>query len=292
MSTVGALDPHAVRSSEASWLQPAGETDPPALIRTEGLTRLFGTVRAVDRLDLAVTGGEIFGLLGPNGAGKTTTIKMLITLLQPTSGTAAVAGADIRREPALVRRRIGYVPQLVSADGSLTARENLRLSARLYHLPRESREGAIAESLAFMGLTDVGDRLVRTYSGGMVRRLELAQAMLHSPMVLFLDEPTVGLDPTARANVWDRVARLRDDIGTTILLTTHYMDEADELCDRIGVMHRGRLARVGTPAQLKDEVGPGASLDDVFVALTGTDLEIEGAFRDIGRTRRTANRLG
>ncbi|HET9614238.1 MAG TPA: ATP-binding cassette domain-containing protein [Candidatus Limnocylindrales bacterium] len=264
----------------------------PPPIETHGLTRTFGPLRAVDALDLTVAPSEIFGLLGPNGAGKTTTIKMLITLLAPTSGSAIVAGADITRDSAEVRRRIGYVPQLVSADGSLTARENLRLSAKLYHLPSGGREAAIDGSLRFMGLADVGDRLVRTYSGGMVRRLELAQAMLHRPAVLFLDEPTVGLDPTARGNVWERVRRLRDESGTTILLTTHYMEEADELCDRIGVMDHGRLARVGTPQELKDEVGPGATLDDVFTALTGTDLEIEGGFRDIGRTRRTAKRLG
>jgi ABC-2 type transport system ATP-binding protein len=264
----------------------------PAPIRTDALTRTFGTLRAVDGLDLTVEPGEIFGLLGPNGAGKTTTIKMLITLLSPTAGSATVAGADIARDPADVRRRIGYVPQLVSADGSLTARENLRLSAKLYHLPSRGRDAAIDDSLRFMGLSDVRDRLVRTYSGGMVRRLELAQAMLHRPAVLFLDEPTVGLDPTARGNVWDRVRRLRDESGTTILLTTHYMEEADELCDRIGVMDHGRLAAIGTPKQLKDQVGPSASLDDVFTALTGTDLQIEGGFRDIGRTRRTAKRLG
>ena len=266
----------------------AGE--PP--IVTSGLTRDYGRTRAADHVDLQVQPGEIFGLLGPNGAGKTTTIKMLITLLPPTSGSATVAGADVVRDPAVVRRRIGYVPQLVSADGALTGRENLRVSARLYHVPGSEREPAIDESLEFMGLADVGDRMVRTYSGGMVRRLELAQAMLHRPEVLFLDEPTVGLDPVARAAVWDRVDRLRDRDGTTIMLTTHYMDEADELCDRIALMHRGRIASVGSPAELKSAVGPAASLDDVFAALTGTDLEIGGSFRDIGRTRRTAQRLG
>jgi ABC-2 type transport system ATP-binding protein len=266
--------------------------DRDAPISTRGLTRDYGSVRAADHVDLDVKAGEIFGLLGPNGAGKTTTIKMLITLLPPTTGTAFVAGADVIRDPSIVRRRIGYVPQLVSADGSLTGRENLRLSARLYHVPGAEREAGITESLEFMGLADVGNRMVRTYSGGMVRRLELAQAMLHRPRVLFLDEPTVGLDPTARAAVWDRVERLRERDGTTILLTTHYMDEADELCDRIALMHRGRVAAVGTPAELKAQVGAGATLDDVFGVLTGTDLEIGGTFRDIGRTRRTAQRLG
>ncbi len=278
------------RSTETAG--PAAPSGAAAPVVTTALTRRYGSVTAADALDLSIAPGEIFGLLGPNGAGKTTTIKMLITLLPPTSGTALVAGADIVREPGLVRRRIGYVPQLVSADGSLTGRENLRLSARLYHLDRARRELEIADGLAFMGLADVADRMVRTYSGGMVRRLELAQAMLHRPVVLFLDEPTVGLDPTARAAVWERVRGLRERDGTTILLTTHYMDEADELCDRIAVMHAGRLAAIGTPAELKDHVGPDASLDDVFAALTGTDLEIGGTFRDIGRTRRTAKRLG
>ena len=270
----------------------ASDGEASAPIKTRGLTRDYGPNRAADHVDLDVGRGEIFGLLGPNGAGKTTTIKMLITLLPPTSGSALVAGADIVREPGVVRRRIGYVPQLVSADGSLTGRENLRLSARLYHVPGPLREPAIDESLAFMGLADVGDRMVRTYSGGMVRRLELAQAMLHRPQVLFLDEPTVGLDPTARAAVWERVEGLRERNATTILLTTHYMEEADELCDRIALMNGGRIAAIGTPAELKSAVGPGASLDDVFSALTRTDLEIGGTFRDIGRTRRTAHRLG
>jgi ABC-2 type transport system ATP-binding protein len=262
-----------------------------APIVTHGLTRRYGALTAADALDLEVRAGEIFGLLGPNGAGKSTTIKMLITLLPPTSGTAMVAGADIVRDPGTVRRRIGYVPQLVSADGALTARENLLLSARLYHLPRDGRDAAIAEELEFMGLHDVADRQVRTFSGGMIRRLELAQAMLHRPTVLFLDEPTVGLDPVARAAVWDRVEGLRERDGTTILLTTHYMDEADVLCDRIAVMHAGHLASIGTPTELKTAIRPGASLDDVFAALTGADLGI-GGFRDIGRTRRAARRMG
>jgi ABC-2 type transport system ATP-binding protein len=269
----------------------ATSTGAVAPIVTHDLTRMYGALTAANEIDLEVKAGEIFGLLGPNGAGKSTTIKMLITLLPPTSGTATVAGADIVRDPGTVRRRIGYVPQLVSADGALTARENLLLSARLYHLPRGSRDAAIAEELDFMGLLDVADKQVRTFSGGMVRRLELAQAMLHRPAVLFLDEPTVGLDPVARAAVWDRVERLRERDGTTILLTTHYMDEADALCDRIGVMYAGVLASIGTPTELKTAVRPGASLDDVFAALTGADLGM-GGFRDIGRTRRAARRLG
>ena len=261
-------------------------------IVARGLTRRFGQVVAVEALDLLVPRGEILGLLGPNGAGKTTTIKILTTLIPPSSGVATVAGWDIGAAAAMVRRRIGYVPQLVSADGSLTGRENLQLSARLYHLPRDGRQASITDALDFMGLVDAADRLVRTYSGGMVRRLELAQAMLHRPAVMFLDEPTVGLDPTARAAVWERILGLRDEHGTTILLTTHYMDEAEELCDRIGVMHRGRLVAIDSPDELKRRTGPGASLDDVFADLTGAGLETGGTFRDVGRTRRTAKRLG
>jgi len=175
----------------------------------------------------------VFGLLGPNGAGKTTTIKMLITLLPATSGSATVAGHDIAHEARAVRRSIGYVPQLLSSDGALSARENLDISGPVPHSRPERRE-RIDEALRFMGLMDVGDNLVRTYSGGMVRRLEIAQAMLHAPPVLFLDEPTVGLDPTARRAVWEHVRKLRELEGTTILLTTHYMDEAAELCERSG----------------------------------------------------------
>jgi ABC-2 type transport system ATP-binding protein len=267
----------------------------PPSIQTTGLTRRFGTTTAVDALSLDVDPGEMFGLLGPNGAGKTTTIKVLITLLPPTSGTANVAGHDIIREPRLVRRSIGYVPQLLSSDGALTARENLDISGRLYHIPGAERRERIDDALRFMGLVDVGDDLVRTFSGGMVRRLEIAQAMLHGPPVLFLDEPTVGLDPTARRAVWEHVQKLREREGTTILLTTHYMDEAAELCDRVGIMHLGKLVALGTPASLATEVGPGASLDDVFTHFTGSELDDAaggGTYRDVARTRRTARRLG
>jgi ABC-2 type transport system ATP-binding protein len=261
-------------------------------VETFALSRTFGEIVAVDRVDLTVTGNEVFGLLGPNGAGKTTMIKMLTTLLPPTGGSARVAGHDVVAEPGAVRTSIGYVPQLLSADGALTGRENLRLSARLYHMPRSERDGRIDESLRFMALTEPADRLVRTYSGGMVRRLELAQAMLHRPAVLFLDEPTIGLDPTARGAVWDHVRDLRAATGTTILITTHYMEEAELLCDRLAVMHRGVIAAIGTPAELKTRVGPGATLDDVFRHFTGADIDEGGRFRDVARTRRTASRLG
>ncbi|MGH2407907.1 MAG: ABC transporter ATP-binding protein [Candidatus Limnocylindrales bacterium] len=260
-------------------------------IQTRALTRRFDKVLAVDHLDLTVD-DEVFGLLGPNGAGKTTTIKMLITLLPPTSGDAHVAGFDIARQAGSVRRRIGYVPQLLSADSALTGRENLELSAGLYHLPRSERAVRIDGAMRFMELASVADRVVRTYSGGMIRRLELAQAMLHEPPVLFLDEPTVGLDPNGRDTVWTRIRQLRDRDGTTVLLTTHHMDEADALCDRVAIMHLGVVATMGTPAELKAAVGPGATLDDVFRKATGTAIEAGGTYRDVARTRRTASRLG
>ncbi len=261
-------------------------------IECSALTRRFDAVTAVDSLTLDVPEGEMFGLLGPNGAGKTTTIKMLITLLDPTSGRARVAGHDVAANARDVRRSIGYVPQLLSSDGTLTARENLDISGRLYHVPRAERRERIEELLSFMGLAEVGDRLVRTFSGGMIRRLEIAQAMLHRPAVLFLDEPTVGLDPVARKAVWGHVRTLRERDGTTVMLTTHYMEEADALCERVGIMHLGRLVALGTPAELSAQVGPGASLDAVFTHFTGTGLEDGGSFRDVARTRRTARRLG
>jgi ABC-2 type transport system ATP-binding protein len=263
-----------------------------AAIRTDRLTRRFGEILAVDALDLEIRAGELFGLLGPNGAGKTTTIKMLTTLLPPSGGSATVAGADVTHESGLVRSRIGYVPQLISADGALTGLENIELSARLYHLSRQTRDQRIPEVVEFMALGEAVHRLARTYSGGMIRRLELAMAMLHRPAVLFMDEPTLGLDPTARTAVWDHVLRLREAEGTTILLTTHYMDEAEELCDRLAIMHRGRIAAIGSAADLEAEVGPGATLEDVFARLTGAGLDSGGTFRDIARARRTASRLG
>jgi ABC-2 type transport system ATP-binding protein len=266
-------------------------TETPA-IATTALTRQYDTLLAVDRLDLSIATGTIFGLLGPNGAGKSTTVKMLTTLLPPSSGTATVAGFDIVGEPARVRRAIGYVPQLVSADGGLTAAENLALSAALYDISRRVERARIADALAFMGLSDAAHQLVRTFSGGMVRRLEIAQALLHQPAVLFLDEPTIGLDPIARQAVWERLRESRRQFGTTILITTHDMEEADVLCDRLAIMHRGRIAAIGSPAELKARTGPGASLADVFAAFAGSTINDEGNFRDVTLARRTAGRLG
>ena len=263
---------------------------PPA-VATTGLTRRFNGLVAVDHLDLTVGHGAFFGLLGSNGAGKTTTIRMLTTLLPPSSGTASVAGFDIVRQPREVRRRIGYVPQLVSADSGLTGRENLMLSARLYAIPRAERAERIGQALAFMGLTEAADAVVKTYSGGMIRRLEIAQCMLHRPGVLFLDEPTVGLDPRARHAVWDRLRELRSQLGTSVLLTTHDMDEADALCDDVAIMQLGRIVVSGTPKDLKAAAGADATMDDVFVRHTGGEIDEGGTYREVARTRRTARRL-
>lgn len=260
-------------------------------IATAQLTRRFGDLTAVDAVSVEVRAGEIFGLLGPNGAGKSTMIKMLTTLLPPTSGRARVAGFDVVTEPAQVRRRIGYVPQVLSADGALTGYENLLVSARLYGIPRAEHRQRIEEALGVVGLGDAAHTLVRRYSGGMIRRLELAQSMLHRPAVLFMDEPTVGLDPVARRAVWEHVRLLRQTVGATMLITTHYMDEAEELCDRVAVMHRGRVAAVGAPAELRAQVGAGATLDDVFMHVTGASLDSGGSYREVLRTRRTARRL-
>jgi ABC-2 type transport system ATP-binding protein len=237
--------------------------------------------------------GEVFGLLGPNGAGKTTTIKMLTTLLPPTSGQALIAGFDIVQQSAEVRRVIGYVPQMLSADWTLTGYENLLVFAKLYDIPRKEREARIGGALAYMGLQDAAHEVVRTYSGGMIRRLEIAQSMLHRPRVLFLDEPTLGLDPVARRVVWKQIEKLRVDYGTTVLLTTHFMDEADTLCDRVAIMHLGKVVVVGTPAELKSSLdGRGATMDDVFVHYAGGTSELEGDYSETRRTRLTARRLG
>jgi len=263
-----------------------------AAVETSALTRRFGHLTAVDRLDLRVARGEIFGLLGANGAGKSTLMKMLTTLLRPTSGSAVVAGFDIVRAPADVRRHIGYVPQLLSADGALTGYENLRLSAKLYALPTAERTARIADALTFMGLADAAHKLVRTYSGGMVRRLELAQAMLHRPGILFLDEPTIGLDPVARHSVWDRLRDLKREHHMTVLITTHDMEEAEALCDRIAILHAGRIAVVGRPDDLRRALAPEATMDEVFAHYAGGEIREGGDFAGAVQARKTARRLG
>ena len=264
-----------------------------AILTTEHLTRRFKELTAVDDLTISVDEGEIFGLLGPNGAGKSTVIKMITTLLPPTSGSASVGGFDVVHNASKVRRLIGYVPQILSADGTLTGRENLMIFAKLYDIPKSERTPRIDESLEFMGLTDASDKLVKNYSGGMIRRLEIAQAMLHHPKVLFLDEPTIGLDPVGRKAVWDHIQKLCADFDTTIFLTTHYMEEADKLCSRVAIMHLGKLAVVGVPADLKMSLNlDNATLEDVFTHYTGGALDRGNSYREARITRRTAKRLG
>jgi len=263
-----------------------------AIVETTELTRCYDDLVAVNSVSISVEPAEIFGLLGPNGAGKTTVIKMLTTILPPTSGTAVIKGFDIRRQAASVRRVIGYVPQLLSADGTLTGRENLLIFAELYDVPKSEREARINEVLDFLGLSASADRLVREYSGGMIRRLEIAQSTLHHPSVLFLDEPTTGLDPLARTAVWEHIRALRSQYGITIVLTTHLMDEADRLSDRVAIMSAGQVAVVGKPSELKKSVGKeNATLDDVFINYTGGQPE-GGAYRDVERARRVARRVG
>ena len=271
-------------------------TGPPStacVVEVADLTRRFGSLVAVDRVNFQVAAGEVFGLIGANGAGKSTIIKMLTTLLPPTAGIARVAGYDTVRNAAEVRRHIGYVPQLLSADGSLTAWENLLLSARLYGVPPGEVAPRITRALTAMELMPFAHHLVQGFSGGMVRRLEIAQSLLHRPAVLFLDEPTVGLDPVARHAVLDHVAELRQRVGTTVVVTSHYMEEIEVLCDRLAVLSHGRLVAAGTPAELKARVGPAATLDDVFAALAGgTETEAEAGLAEVRHTRRAARTHG
>ena len=224
-------------------------------IRVSGLTKFYGDLLAVDHISFEVEEGEIFGLLGPNGAGKTTTIKMLTTLLRPSDGTAEVCGYDIRREPDAVRRVIGIVFQEPSLDLELTGRENMEFHARLYDVPKGEMDARIEELLKLVELQDWADRLVRNYSGGMRRRLEIARSLLHHPRVLFLDEPTLGLDPQSRRHVWSYISRINREEGVTIILTTHYMEEADQLCDRVAIIDKGRIVALDTPEKLKGIVG-------------------------------------
>jgi ABC-2 type transport system ATP-binding protein len=229
-----------------------------AAIDVQGISKRFGALQAVDHVSFTVPGGEIFGLLGPNGAGKSTLIRMLTTLVPPTSGTAIVAGYDIVREPNLVRTRIGVIPQNMTSDPELTCAENLGIHARLYGITGARRRQRTAELLEAVGLADRANALAATLSGGMRRRLEIARGMVHDPPIFFLDEPTTGLDPVSRISVWEMITHLRAQQGRTLLLTTHYMDEADRLCDRVAIVDKGRIVALDTPVALKASV-PGAS---------------------------------
>lgn len=249
-------------------------------IVVEHLARSFGAIEAVKGIDLAVERGETFGFLGPNGAGKSTTIKMLCTLLRPTSGRAFVNGYDVVRESSAVRQSIGIVFQDPSLDEYLTAEQNLRYHCMIYHTPRHNRLARIREVLQLVGLDERRKDQVKTFSGGMKRRLEVARGLLHQPQTLFLDEPTVGLDPQTRRSVWDYVLRLRETTGLTIFMTTHYMEEA-EYCDRIGIIDNGRIVALDTPAVLKRRVGQ--DIVRVTTALSDTERAISAATQKLKR---------
>jgi ABC-2 type transport system ATP-binding protein len=253
-----------------------------AILETRGLRKAFGPVVAVHGLDLAVERGEVFGLLGPNGAGKTTAILMLVTLLRPSGGSARVNGFEVLGQPARVRQSIGIVFQEQTLDTLLTGRENLMLHARLYGMPRALRAARIRELLELVDLAGRADEPVKRYSGGMRRRLEIARGLLHRPAVLFLDEPTIGLDPQTRDRTWDYVKRVVRDEGTTVLLTTHYMEEADLMCDRVGIIDRGRIVALDRPAALK------ASLGGAVVVLRAPGADLEALRRVAGVTKAEA----
>lgn len=272
-------------------------TQPPA-IDCRGLSHRYGKFTAVSGFDLQVAAGETVGLLGPNGAGKTTVIRVLTTLTPVQQGEVRIFGLDARRDTMDIRYNIGYVPQQLSIEAALTGRQNVELFARLYDVPRRERADRVAQALDAMQLSDVADNVAGTYSGGMVRRLELAQALVNRPSLLLLDEPTVGLDPIARDGVWDQVDRMQSEFGMAVLLTTHYMGEADALCDRVALMHHGELQTQGTPAELKaglkTEAGPEATLEDVFRHYAGSDLDesTPAGLREVRAARRTARRVG
>jgi ABC-2 type transport system ATP-binding protein len=223
-------------------------------IEVDHLTKKFGDLVAVNDVSFNVAQQEIFGLLGPNGAGKTTLIRMMTTLTPPTSGTARIAGHDIREDANGVRFAMGVIPQALTSDPELTAVENMEVHAKLYGVPRQQRGQIIHDLLESVDLLKFKDALVRTFSGGMRRRLEIARGLIHSPKILFLDEPTTGLDPVSRTNVWQMIRKLRERSELTILITTHYMEEADKLCDRIAIVDHGKLAALDTPTRLKDSI--------------------------------------
>ena len=271
---------------------------PTPALEVTGLVYAYKQNRAVDGIDLHVAQGSVYGLLGPNGAGKTTAIRAITTLLPIPPGMVRVFGRDPARDQMGVRRSLGYVPQQLSADAGLTGRENVANFARLFDVPRAVRAEKVERALDAVGLLDVADRMAKAYSGGMVRRLELAQALVSSPRLLILDEPTIGLDPIARDSVWRHIGDVRAATGMTVLVTTHYMDEAEEYCDQIALMHKGRIRAAGTPQQLIASLppeAPGTSLEDAFRYYSGgaglEESEEGGDFRDVRSTRATASRV-
>ncbi|MDQ2654143.1 MAG: ATP-binding cassette domain-containing protein [Chloroflexota bacterium] len=255
------------RPEPATSLQDARDPQPGSAIEVRDLVRTFGEFTAVDHLSFTVPHGEIFGFLGPNGAGKSTTIKMLCTLLRPTSGVATVNGFDVARQPNEVRSSIGIIFQDFSLDERITAEENLRFHCMIYHVPRAERQQRIAQVLEMVDLADRANDKVGTFSGGMKRRLEIARGLLHHPAVLFLDEPTVGLDPQTRERLWEQIHLLRKQQAMTVFMTTHYMDEAEN-CDRIGIIDHAKLIALDTPRQLKARIGG----DVVRLGVAETDV--------------------
>ncbi len=258
-------------------------------IEVDNLTKKFGDLTAVNAISFTVENGEIFGLLGPNGAGKTTLIRMLTTLTPPTSGTARIGGHDIVSDPNGVRHTLGVIPQAFTSDPELTAEENMVIHAKLYGIPASERSALIEKLLGSVDLLKFKDKLVRTFSGGMRRRLEIARGLVHSPKIMFLDEPTTGLDPVSRTNVWEMIRRLRDESKLTILLTTHYMDEADKLCDRIAIVDHGKLAALDSPTKLKDSV-PGT--DTVEAEFTGQPTDWCQQLEQLPHTQNVQSRDG
>ncbi len=236
------------------------------IVDVRQLTKTFGTFTAVDAISFTVDSGEILGLLGPNGAGKSTLLRMLTTLIEPTSGTALIDGADILLQPDAVRRAIGVIPQAMTSDLELSARENLTIFAKLYGVPRERRRRLTEELLAAVELTAWADKPVKQLSGGMRRRVEVARGLVHEPRIFFLDEPTTGLDPVSRTGVWEMLRRIKAERNLTLVLTTHYMDEADKLCDRIAIVDHGKLIALDSPLTLKAAVAGVSTLEVSFAA--------------------------
>ena len=261
------------------------------MIEVEGLTKRYGRFTAIENLSFNVERGEIVGFLGPNGAGKTTTMRVLTGYLPPTEGTARIAGHDIFTDSLEARRHIGYMPETVPLYPEMTVRGYLHFMAEIRGV--QDRQTAVEEAMRLCHVQDRARDVIGTLSKGYRQRVGLAQALLHRPDVLILDEPTIGLDPIGRMTVWEHVRQLFKDYGTTVFLTTHLMEEADSLCDRVAIMHHGRVVALGSPAELKQSIGGnGATLDDVFIHYAGDSLDSGGTYRETSRTRRTARRLG
>ncbi len=264
--------PQPVASTPAAGAGPAAN-----MVEVDHISKQFGALRAVDDVSFSVKPREIFGLLGPNGAGKSTLIRMMTTLVPPTSGTARVDGHDVTKDQEAVRMAIGVIPQAMTSDPDLTCEENLTIHARLYGVPASQRKPIAARLLESVDLLDRRTALAKTLSGGMRRRLEIARGLVHNPKILFLDEPTTGLDPVSRMSVWSLVSKLRDTEGLTLFLTTHYMDEADKLCDRLAIVDHGKVVVLDTPAALKASV-PGAAVIEARIEPDRPD-----AVDDLGR---------